>query len=287
MIFKDTISSFVTVAICFSCFGCSGNLTTSLEAQDVRKSSQTEQSGRETIEVSVPEAENDDDVPQTGFAVVELFTSQGCSSCPSADANLAHIREVAVKRSVPIYPLSFHVDYWNKLGWDDPFSSSGATTRQRRYARRFQTGRIYTPQMVINGTTEFVGSNRRNSAQAIQTGLQSEAEIELNVEAIESGETITVTWDLDNVNDEAIFFAVLVQKNARRSVNAGENNGRTLNHVNVVRDFKPVDPNAGKTDLQLPKGGEIGEFEVIAFLQPENLEPILAATKTSILPESR
>ena len=93
-----------------------------------------------------------------GMAVIELFTSQGCSSCPSADRNLARIVESAERDGRPVYALSFHVDYWNSLGWRDPFSAEEFTQRQREYARKFQARSVYTPQMVVNGQVHFVGS---------------------------------------------------------------------------------------------------------------------------------
>src|SRR5258706_10393726 len=94
----------------------------------------------------------------TGIAVIELFTSEGCSSCPPADALLAEILRDARGKNLAIYPLAFHVDYWDHLGWRDPYSDPAYSARQRGYSRTFHRDSIYTPQMIINGVSEFVGS---------------------------------------------------------------------------------------------------------------------------------
>src|SRR5438132_289864 len=94
---------------------------------------------------------------QTGIAVVELFTSEGCSSCPPADAIAAKI----TSEFKNVYVLGFHVDYWNSLGWKDEFSNAAWTNRQQQYASHFELSSIYTPQMVVNGKTELVGSNEQ------------------------------------------------------------------------------------------------------------------------------
>ena len=102
---------------------------------------------------------------EPGFAVVELFTSEGCSSCPPADALLAEQVRDAREHGRPVYCLAFQVDYWNRLGWADPYSDAGFSRRQNDYAQAFQSDRVYTPQVVVNGTEEFVGSDRAQVAE--------------------------------------------------------------------------------------------------------------------------
>src|SRR5215831_9324057 len=106
----------------------------------------------------------------SGFAVVELFTSEGCSSCPSAEALMARTQEE--DRDLPVYCLAFHVDYWDRQGWKDVFSSPAFTDRQRQYSNWLRLNEIYTPQAVVNGRTEFVGSDAASLSRAIQNGLQ-------------------------------------------------------------------------------------------------------------------
>ena len=105
-----------------------------------------------------------------GFAVVELFTSEGCSSCPPADELVARIQKE--NSDQPVYILSFHVDYWNNLGWKDPFSSAAYSKRQKEYANRLNLQSIYTPQVIVNGRTEFVGSDEGKMLNAIKSNLQ-------------------------------------------------------------------------------------------------------------------
>src|SRR5579859_2173237 len=105
--------------------------------------------------------------PARKTVVVELFTSEGCSSCPPADALLIKFREQRRDDGVEIIPLGFHVDYWNRLGWQDRFSSASYSQRQEDYANRMKLDGPYTPQMVVDGDTEFVGNNTANATNAI------------------------------------------------------------------------------------------------------------------------
>src|ERR1700749_4412386 len=105
-----------------------------------------------------------------GFAVVELFTSEGCSSCPDADALIARVQQQ--DKDLPVYVLAYHVDYWNRLGWKDAFSDAAYTDRQKRYASWLKLTSIYTPQVVVNWQTQFVGSEGVTLANSIKTALQ-------------------------------------------------------------------------------------------------------------------
>src|ERR1700730_14813133 len=118
--------------------------------------------------------------PAKGFAVVELFTSEGCSSCPPADELVARIQKE--NNDQPVYILAFHVDYWNNLGWKDSFSSSAFSKRQNQYADWLNLRSVYTPQVILNGRKEFVGSDEGLLRNAIKAGLQkvSPAQVTLN-----------------------------------------------------------------------------------------------------------
>ncbi len=105
-----------------------------------------------------------------GFAVVELFTSEGCSSCPPADEAVA---DIAKQNKSNVFILGYHVDYWNYLGWKDMYSSSAYSNRQKQYASVFQLNSIYTPQIVVNGKTEFVGSDKNKLQQTITKELNN------------------------------------------------------------------------------------------------------------------
>src|SRR5215470_16941428 len=122
------------------------------------------------------------DVPRTPI-VVELFTSEGCSSCPPADAFLAQLEARQPVVGAEVIAIEEHVDYWDQLGWRDPFSSADWTERQRKYAAVLGNGNIYTPQMVVNGSVEFVGSRERSGRSAIDQAAQQKT-IPLTVTAV-------------------------------------------------------------------------------------------------------
>ncbi|MBL4674763.1 MAG: DUF1223 domain-containing protein, partial [Mucilaginibacter sp.] len=115
-----------------------------------------------------------------GFAVVELFTSEGCSSCPPADAVVEKIEKEM--NGQPVYILAYHVDYWNRLGWKDVFSSADYSKRQNTYANWLNLSSVYTPQIVVNGKTEFVGSQEGTLRNAINTGLKQPAQTDLSLD---------------------------------------------------------------------------------------------------------
>lgn len=165
--------------------------------------------------------------------VVELFTSQGCSSCPPADAVL---RELSDQRA-DVLPLAFHVTYWNNLGWRDPFSFDEATQRQRRYASEKGLGSVYTPQMVVDGGAEFVGSDRETALAAIHAA-QAQALRSVPVRA---------ERDLDQVKVQigagagsATVLLIGYDPRHQTPVGRGENSGRTLTEANIVRAMVPA-----------------------------------------------
>ncbi|RKT26958.1 hypothetical protein B0G69_2754 [Paraburkholderia sp. RAU2J] len=181
--------------------------------------------------------------------VVELFTSEGCSSCPPADAYLS---ELSQQRS-DILPLAFHVTYWNGLGWKDPFSLDIATQRQAEYARRFGDG-SYTPEMVVDGTTGFVGSDRSTGEAAIQKAKDADSTA-MPVSAVRKGNAITVSVGAGSGSAQVILVGYDAQHVT--SVGRGENGGRTLKESNIVRSFQPIGQWMGKPvmfEAQIPAG---------------------------------
>ncbi len=169
---------------------------------------------------------------QTGKrpVVVELFTSQGCSSCPPADAIIA---ELARDRP-DLLPLTFHVTYWNNLGWQDPFSFPGATERQRGYVARAVSPEIYTPAMVVDGKQDVVGSDRR-AVEAALAHAEAEAQTAAPVDVVRAGNALAIT-----VGAGAGHGSVLLLGYDRRHqtlVGRGENGGRALLEANIVRSM--------------------------------------------------
>lgn len=161
--------------------------------------------------------------------VVELFTSQGCSSCPPADAFLAELA-----RRSDVLPLAFHVDYWDRLGWRDPFSSSAATARQRDYARELGLPTVYTPQIVVNGRHDAVGSDRRQVTAAIAATAGPSVPIAL---AVENG---ALSIGIGTGSGAGKLWLVTFDPRHETAVTRGENAGRTLVDINIVRSLDAV-----------------------------------------------
>ena len=213
-----------------------------------------------------------------GFAVLELFTSQGCSSCPPADELLG---KYASQNNTRIIPLAFHVDYWNRLGWKDSFSTSGYSQRQQAYAQSFSNGSVYTPQVVINGATEMVGSDENKIGIAINKALEETPAAIITINSNEiSGDKISiqynVTGDIANTN----VLALLIQNKATTKIKAGENNGATLTSYNVVRATVSAQAKeSGDCTLQIPFNIATKDVSLVLFTQNKTTLKITGAVK--------
>jgi hypothetical protein len=218
-----------------------------------------------------------------GIAVVELFTSQGCSSCPPADAVFAELHDGSMKQGKAVYCLSFHVDYWNRLGWTDPYSQAAFSARQRDYAYAKSSLQVYTPQMIVNGQDGFVGSDRQQARSAIDAALRSPAQstIELTAGAGSAPGEIQVSYRVDGPERQILHLA-LVQKEAMNHVPVGENAGKDLRHRQVVRDFRSVASATGEMTLRIPEGLAWDGFEVIGYTQKGQTGVITGATRVSL-----
>ena len=197
-------------------------------------------------------------------AVLELFTSEGCSSCPPADNLLPEL----AKLDSNVIALSFHVDYWNRLGWEDPFSSNAFSERQRQYATQFRLESIYTPQLIINGEYELVGSSRKEATQTIKKTLAEKAVVKITIDEVknDAGKLLVscrAEGDLKEIN----LLAALVQKQAVINVRAGENKGAKLSHTNVVRTFVK----------QKASGNQLITLEVPGTIAADNWQLIIYA----------
>jgi hypothetical protein len=169
--------------------------------------------------------------------VVELFTSEGCSSCPPADALL---RELSRTRA-DVLPLAFHVTYWNNLGWRDPFSFDGATARQRAYAAALPS-EVYTPQLVVDGRSDVVGSDRASTTAAIRRAAAG-VTAPVPVSVHRDGAEIVIELGAGQVaagQGVATVFLVGYDPEHTTPVGRGENGGRTLVEANIVRSFENV-----------------------------------------------
>jgi len=217
--------------------------------------------------------------PSKGFAVVELFTSEGCSSCPPADALMAKVQKESADK--PVYILAFHVDYWNRLGWKDVFSNHDYSSRQYQYGKWLKSSQVYTPQVIVNGQTEFVGSDEKSLRIAIKGGLEKAAKTELSLSNIKvEGDKANVQYHVSGVNTSNLLIA-LIEKNATTKVQGGENGGRTLAHVQIVTQLKSIalKGTSGDESISLPHGFDPKKFELIGFVQNTSSGEITGATK--------
>ena len=209
-------------------------------------------------------------------AVVELFTSQGCNSCPPADAFLGQL----VGRS-DVIALSYNVDYWDYLGWRDTLASPANTERQQSYASAMHSQRVYTPQVVINGVTDAVGSDGPAIAAAIEkfkaTGAKGPA-----IEMMYEEERVLVKISAGEGAAEATIWLLRFDHLQEVQVRRGENSGKSLKYHNVVRDFSNIGLWRGEAMEiafmrgDLTKGGRDG---CVILVQTEGHGPIIAAAQ--------
>jgi hypothetical protein len=221
--------------------------------------------------------------------LVELFTSEGCSSCPPADALLAELEREQPVAGAEILALGEHVDYWDGLGWRDRFSSRDATQRQNSYSSRFGLDSIYTPQMVVDGRAQFVGNDRGSARRAITAATASaKLPLLLNVGKIAGRElTATVSLGQRASGVEGDVMAALVDLVDTTEVRRGENGGRTLHHVSVVRTLTRVGrlSELNKSPLTFtvsaPKEAAAGAMRLVVFVQGAAQGPVLGAVASS------
>jgi hypothetical protein len=204
--------------------------------------------------------------------VVELFTSEGCSSCPPADELLGRLRQDLSAKNIQVIPLGFHVDYWNSLGWKDRFSSAEFTQRQEQYTHALKVDGPYTPEMVVNGEVEFVGND---AGQAQRTIRQQASELETAQGKIASAGadqlTIQVKGPAESSGNALVMLAI-TEDNLSTQVGSGENGGRKLHHAAVVRELREIGllhNGAMETTvpLKLEKDWKHNDLRAVVFVQ--------------------
>lgn len=218
-----------------------------------------------------------------GVAVVELFTSEGCSSCPSADKVLNAMKAEA---QANVYLIAYHVDYWDNLGWKDRFASKVFTDRQRAYAESLRARSLYTPQMVVNGESEFVGSDSDEAHNTVKAALAKPAAIRVSATAKVVAGKVRVEVTGKGLKPAEEVVAVLVQDGQVTDVKGGENSRRTLQHERVARAIGTAHPKDGSdtTTLELspPPGLAPAGLEVIVFVQRAPAQGLLGATSAKV-----
>jgi hypothetical protein len=222
---------------------------------------------------------------ERGAVVVELFTSEGCSSCPPADQLLAELAAEPPFAGVEIVPLGFHVDYWDHLGWRDRFSSPQATERQRRYARVRGESTVYTPQMVVNGTLGFIGSDRDEALEAISTAAREKLPtLALRITEATSTSQLTVQIGVEApAKEHADLVLFLTEDGLSSVVKRGENSGRILSHAAVVRRILIAVTLAGdqrrEVSFDLDPDWSREQLAVVALFQDRSSRRVLAAAR--------
>lgn len=234
-----------------------------------------------------PQTENTSSLASTARPVlVELFTSEGCSSCPPADALLSKLNRQPFS-GVEVVALGEHVDYWNNLGWRDPYSSSDFSRRQNAYADVFGKTSIYTPQMIVDGQEEFVGSDDNKARAAILRAAQAQkALVELSVADDKTDQANVVlsvkVSDLPQKKEKAEVFLALTEDKLTSDVSRGENAGRVLTHSAVVRQLVSLGQfEAGQPDftreetVPLSTAWKKGNLRIVVFVQASRTRRIL------------
>jgi hypothetical protein len=228
--------------------------------------------------------------------LIELFTSEGCSSCPPADALLQKLDRVQPVHGAQLIVLSEHVDYWNHIGWKDPYSSHLYSERQSGYASRFGLDSDYTPQMVVDGRRQFVGSDTRSADQAlIEAAKTPKVYITVSEISIDAEHNVRAHVEVENLT--SVFgnrgsekngssndvYTALVLAHAESQISGGENSGRRLTHTNIVRSLVNVgslrsdQKFARDIQFKLDAGIDPGNLRLVAFVQERNQGQVLGA----------
>ncbi len=224
--------------------------------------------------------------------VVELFTSEGCSSCPAADRLLSRLEQSQPIPGAQIIAIEEHVDYWNQLGWTDPFSSPQFRARQNDYGVAFKAKDMYTPQMVVNGQSAFLGSDMDRAYREIGNAVQA-ATTSVNLGASPNSrdpELIDLSVQVTNTKsakwrDSNVYLAV-TENRLMTFVQHGENSGRTLRHSAVARSFgvigriNPQGANGGQlvSTLRLPRDWKRENLHAVVFVQERDTFRITGAS---------
>lgn len=216
--------------------------------------------------------------------VIELFTSEGCSSCPPADADLTRLVKEQPVAGTEIIPLAWHIDYWDRLGWRDPFSSQLATARQYQYKAALNLDTVYTPQLVVDGSGEMIGGDTNSATDAIAAAAKNRhVDVRLTIDP--SNERVEVELGKLPADEPVQLLVAVTEDDLVSHPTRGENARRTLQHSAVVRSAQFVDQvAAGKTTapLAIAKDWNRDQLHVVAIVQSARSRKILGAAITTL-----
>ncbi len=212
--------------------------------------------------------------------VLELFTSQGCSSCPAADVLLEKVKNEYKKE---VFALSYHVDYWNYIGWKDPYSKAHYAKKQKLYNNKFKYRGNYTPELVVNGKEHLVGSHKNKVYDIIAKYESKLSSNNLHIENVTSNrEKIEFTYAIEGLTENKKVKAVLVLDKRITKVNKGENKNRTLNNSNIViaEKYIAIQSKKGKGSIRIPSLVKQNEkIQLMLFVETDNYDITAAAKK--------
>jgi hypothetical protein len=226
--------------------------------------------------------------PPPTVVIAELFTSEGCSSCPPADSLVRQLADAQPFDGVHLIALVEHVDYWDRLGWRDPFSSAQFTSRQTEYSRVLQSNGIYTPQLVVDGERECVGSDR-SAIRAIVADSRRKPHAAVRVQSVAVESHLRVTVGIDVPADVerrgiADVFVIVAEGGLVSTVRRGENGGRTLVHGAVARSLAPLGELsdrdrafAGTVDVAVARNWNSRNLQIVGVIQERDSRRILGA----------
>jgi|SRR5580765_147854 len=220
------------------------------------------------------------------FVLVELFTSEGCNTCPPADRVLGILQSNSqIVPGADVITLGFHVDYWDDGGWKDRFDSAEYTRRQQAYARQMRIDAPYTPQMVVDGSTEFVGSNAVKATDAItRSAAQPKATLGLKIDS----DKLSVNISGLQAHTDATVYLAVAENGLSTKVGGGENTGKALQHSSVVRNLTTIGSIKGRENslnvekaLPVNKNWKDENLKYVVFVQENKTLKILAVNQTS------
>lgn len=229
--------------------------------------------------------------------VVELFTSEGCSSCPPADTLLNKLETLQPVEGAEIIGLEEHVDYWNHDGWVDPFSDAGWTTRQQEYVERFKGKTPFTPQMIVDGQSQFVGNNGKEALDTIRNDIrQAKTQVSITSEAAAKKDAEGLEVRVGNASgsvaqEPADVWIAVTEQGLGSSVKAGENAGKDVHHATIVRSLHKIGAVSGKgsspfdvhEDVKFKSNWKRENLRIVVFVQERKSMRILGAAEARVV----
>ncbi|MDZ4668731.1 MAG: DUF1223 domain-containing protein [bacterium] len=221
--------------------------------------------------------------------IVELFSSEGCASCPYADEFLKELINISDSAGTPVYVIDYHVVIWNKSGWVDPFSDSLYSLRQQEYMHKKQLAAMYTPMVFVNGgDKDFAGGDKKGIGMAIQNFLSAPSMhfMRSGVTGIENEDSVMIAYQFWGNPDSLEMRVALVQKEINSQVKGGENSGLILHHHNVVRALQTQ--KLGKSDghfkFPIDRNLNLDNYRLVLFLQHKRTWKIVASDQLTFKP---